>query len=54
MMGYTYEVNAWHCPNDAPCSWLQIYAGPSMIVAIYSMWQAKRQGLKCIKLEYRP
>ena len=53
-MGWRYEVNVWDSAVDGPYYWLQIYAGPSVIQAIYNMWWAKRNGWKCIKLEYRP
>ncbi len=54
MMGWKYEANVWDGPVDGDFKWLQIYAGPSIIKAIYNMWWAKRNGWKCIKLEYRP
>ena len=53
-MGWRYEVNVWDNAVDGPYYWLQIYAGPSIIQAIYNMWWAKRNGWKCIRLEYRP
>lgn len=53
-MGWRYEINVWDHAVDGPYYWLQIYAGPSIIQAIYNMWWAKRNGWKCIKLEYRP
>ena len=53
-MGYTFEVNVWDCTTDGRCNWLQIYTGQSIIKAIHKMWWAKRQGWKCIKLEWRP
>ena len=54
-MGWEYEVGVWdHAEGSDHFYWLQIYAGPSIIKAIYNMWWAKRQGWKCIKLEWRP
>jgi hypothetical protein len=53
-MGWTYEVNVWNYPAHGSKEWLQIYAGESIMKAIYEMWWAKRKGWKCIKLEYRP
>ena len=53
-MGWRYEVNVWDSAVDGPYYWLQIYAGPNVIQAIYNMWWAKRNGWKCIRLEYRP
>jgi len=53
-MGWTYEVNIWDGPVDGTYNWLQIYAGGSIIMAVYNMWWAKRHGWQCIKLEYRP
>ena len=53
-MGCRYEVNVWDCPVDGPYYWLQLYAGDSIIKVIYNMLWAKRNGWKCIKLEYRP
>ena len=52
-MGYTFEVNAWD-RNDDGYYWLQIYAGNSIMKAVYNLWWAKRNGWKCIKLEWRP
>ena len=52
-MGYTFEVNAWD-RNDDGYYWLQIYAGNSIMKAVYNLWWAKRQGWGCIKLEWRP
>jgi hypothetical protein len=54
MMGYTYEVNVWDGPVNGPYNWLQIYTGKNLLKAVYNIWWAKRQGWKCIKLEYRP
>jgi hypothetical protein len=53
-MGWRYEVNIWDGPVDGQYNWLQIYAGGSIIMAVYNMWWAKRHSWKCIKLEYRP
>lgn len=53
-MGYTYEVNVWDGPVDGEFKWLSIYQGESLCAAIYRMWWAKRNGWKCIKLEWRP
>lgn len=52
-MGWKYEVNVWDGPVDGPGYWLMLYTGPSIIKAIYNIWWAKRNGWKCIKLEYR-
>lgn len=57
-MGYTYEVHVWDGPigsdNYGDYKWLQIYCGESVLKAMYYMWWAKRNGWKCIKLEWRP
>lgn len=54
-MGYTFEINVWESADGSShYYWLQIYIGDSLIKAIYNMWWAKRQGWKCIKLEWRP
>jgi hypothetical protein len=54
-MGWKYEVNVWESAvGSGHYYWLQIYAGPSLFKAIKTMWWCKRQGWKCIKLEYRP
>jgi uncharacterized membrane protein len=54
-MGYKWEVNVWDSAVDSDYFyWLQIYAGDSLLKAIYYMWWAKRNGWHCIKLEYRP
>ncbi len=44
-MGWRYEVNVWDNAVDGPYYWLQIYAGPSIIRAIYNMWWAKRNAI---------
>jgi hypothetical protein len=53
-MGYIYEINVWDNSENGHYYWLQIYAGSSIIKAVYNMWWAKRNGWKCIKLEWRP
>lgn len=52
-MGWRFEVNVWNHSDDG-YHWLQVYCGESMIKAMYKMWQAKRHGYGCIKLEWRP
>lgn len=53
-MGHKYEVQVWDGPVDGPFHWMTLYAGWSIFTAIYQMWWAKRNGWKCIKLEWRP
>jgi len=55
-MGNTYEVKAWESadPRRDQAYWLEIYRGESLIKALYNLWWCKRNGWKCIKLEYRP
>jgi hypothetical protein len=53
-MGNTYEVLVWDGPDGGPYNWLEIYRGESLFKAIYKIWWAKKNGWKCIKLEYRP
>lgn len=53
-MGWKFEVDVWDGPVDGTFNWLQIYAGNSMLKAAYNLWWAKRNGWKCIKLEWRP
>ena len=53
-MGNKYEVNVWDRPDGGSYSWIPVYRGEKLITTLYSMWWAKRQGWKCIKLEYRP
>ena len=54
-MGWKYEVSTWDSAfGSERFYWLQIYAGDNLFKAIYYMIWAKRQGWKCIKLEYRP
>lgn len=53
-MGWKFEVNVWDGPVDGPYYWLHIYGGDSIIKALYNLCWAKRQGWKCIKLEWRP
>jgi hypothetical protein len=51
-MGYTYEVNVWEGQGSS-YNYVQLYAGNSLLKAVYNVWWAKRDGWKCIKLEYR-
>jgi len=53
-MGWNFEVNVWDGPVDGKFNWLQIYAGNSIIRTVYNLCWAKRNGWKCIKLEWRP
>lgn len=53
-MGYTFEINVWDNSEGGHYYWLQIHTGESLLQAMYYMWWAKRQGWKCIKLEWRP
>lgn len=53
-MGNEFAVNVWDTPKDRDYYWLQIYGGDSIMKALYNLWWAKRQGWKCIKLEWRP
>jgi hypothetical protein len=54
-MGNTYEVKVWESAVGSDhFYWLEIYRGESIIKALYNVWWCKRQGWKCIKLEYRP
>ena len=55
VMGNTYEVKAWESAVDSDhFYWLEIYRGESLLKALYNLWWCKRNGWKCIKLEYRP
>lgn len=51
-MGWTWEVNVWSFENGQVC-WAPVYAGESLLVAIFAMWKSKRAGFGCIKLEWR-
>jgi hypothetical protein len=54
-MGNTYVVLVWESAVDSDhYYWLEIYRGESLFQTIKNIWWAKRQGWKCIKLEYRP
>ena len=53
-MGNTYVVMAWDTPDNSPYYWLEIYRGESLLKALYNLWWCKKNGWKCIKLEYRP
>ena len=53
-MGYTFEVDVWDGPAGGEFKWLSLYRGRSMMRSLYYLWWAKRQGWKCIKLEWRP
>ena len=53
-MGYEFEVDVWDGPVDGDFKWLTIYQGSSIMKSLYNLWWAKRQGWKCIKLEWRP
>lgn len=54
-MGNTIEVRVWdHAKDSDHFYWLDIYMGESILKALYYVWWAKRQGWKCIKIEWRP
>jgi hypothetical protein len=53
-MGNTFEVLAWESAVGGEFYWLEVYRGESLVKAFYTLWWAKRQGWKCIKLEWRP
>jgi len=54
-MGNEYEVYAWgRDDNYGQMCWIEFYKGSSLIKAVYRMWQAKRKGWLCMKLEWRP
>ena len=53
-MGNTYVIEVWDGPINGPYSWLEIYRGESLWRSIYWMFWCRRQGWKCIKMEYRP
>ena len=54
-MGNKFEVLAWESADGSThYYWLEIYRGESLFKALYNLFWAKRQGWKCIKLEWRP
>lgn len=54
-MGNTYVVMAWDTAvGSNNYYWLEIYRGESLFKALYNLWWCKKNGWKCIKLEYRP
>ncbi len=54
-MGNKFEVHAWESAGESShYYWLEIYRGESLLKALYNLFWAKRQGWKCIKLEWRP
>ena len=54
-MGNKFEVLAWESAGESShYYWLETYRGESLLKALYNLFWAKRQGWKCIKLEWRP
>ncbi len=54
-MGNEFEVKAWEAADNSDhYYWLEIYRGENLIKALYYLFWAKKQGWKCIKLEWRP
>lgn len=53
-MGNKFELLVWDGPINGPYNWLEIYRGESLLKALYYLFWTKRQGWKCIKLEWRP
>lgn len=53
-MSNTYEVSCIMQNRDYERRYHVYYSGNSLIDAILAMWQAKRDGQKMVKLEWRP
>lgn len=54
-MGNKWEVWAWmRQPNSkANYDWVPVYQGPSMCRALWVAWKSKRDGIGCVKVEWR-
>lgn len=57
-MGSKYTVEAWgqhhvYGQDDTSHSYLQVWQGQSLIGALWALWQTKRAGYRCVKLEVR-
>lgn len=51
-MGWTWEVSAW-TKGDGGYEYVTVYAGESLVRAVFAMCKAKRSGVGCVKLEWR-
>ena len=53
-MGNRYEVYKWEF-HTLLQEWRyeEVYCGQSFVKAMWNMWQAKRNGTGCVKLEWR-
>lgn len=53
-MGWTWEVEAWVALDETGYQDMTIYTGESVIAAIRAMRAARREGIGCIRLTWRP
>lgn len=51
-MGNTYEINIWQ-RDEFGYKYESVWRGENLLVAIYKMWQYKKSGIGCVKLEWR-
>jgi len=53
-MGHPLTVSVWMQITQSTWAYRERYAGNNMLAALWAMWQMKRIGHTCIKLEWRP
>lgn len=55
-MGSKYSIQAWgqhYLPHDTERSYMQMWAGQSLLRALLALWRVKREGWGCVTLECR-
>lgn len=52
-MGSKYTVEAWGRHDGEGYSMAQVWAGASLLTALYSLWITKRAGYGCVTLSVR-
>lgn len=53
-MGWTWEVEAFVKIDESGYKYMQTWTGESLFGAIGAMREARRQGIGCIRLTWRP
>lgn len=53
-MGNKYEISIWKLDDDANYHYESVWTGESRDKALKIMDKYAKQGIRCIKLEYRP
>lgn len=52
-MGSKYEITAWMRAADRGYHDVTMWTGRNLFVALYKLWQIKRQGHGCVSLHVR-